>query len=317
MTATPPHAVVALVLPGVIAFDLAIPGQIFGNDDHPGLYTFEICARRPGLVPTQSNFAIEATNGLEALERADTVIVPGFRPLDDPPPDVLDALRRAHARGARVASVCVGAFALAAAGLLDGRSATTHWKEAESFRRRFPAVRLNPDVLYVDNGSVLTSAGLSAGIDLCLHVVRRDHGAAVAARVARRLVVAAHRPGGQAQYATQVSADDGLSETFGWMVGEMHRALTVGQLARHAGMPERTFARKFRERTGLTPMRWLAGQRLLEAQRLLESTTLSVEDIAERCGYGTAANLRLHLARHLDTTPTAYRKQHREGAAAP
>jgi transcriptional regulator GlxA family with amidase domain len=314
-TSTNRHTVVALALPGVVIFDLAIAAQAFG-DAYFDLYDFEVCSTAPGLVPTGSAFGLQVSVGLEALERADTIVVPGYRPLDDPGPEVLDALRTAYARGARIASVCVGAFALAAAGLLDGRTATTHWKEAENFRRRFPAVRVNSDVLYIDNGRVLTSAGLSAGVDLCLHMIRRDYGATAAANVARRMVVAAHRPGGQAQYATQVSTEDGLSETFGWLVGEMHRPLTVAQMARHAGMPERTFARKFRTRTDMTPMQWLSSQRLLEAQRLLESTFLSVEDIAERCGHGTAANLRLHMARQLGTTPTAYRRLHRAAATA-
>ncbi|WP_410575145.1 GlxA family transcriptional regulator [Amycolatopsis sp. cmx-4-61] len=303
-----PHRVVALVLPGVITFDLAIAAQAFGHQEQAHLYRFAVCTPRPGRVATQSPFAIDVECGLAELEQADTIIVPGYRPLVAPPQPVLDALRSAHARGARIASVCVGAFALAATGLLDGHVATTHWREAAEFRRRFPAVRLNPGVLYVDNGQLLTSAGLSAGIDLCLHMIRQDHGAAAASRVARHMVVAAHRPGGQAQFASQVSEDDGLSATFGWMVGEMHRPLTVAQMARHAGMPERSFARKFRARTDMTPMRWLATQRLLEAQRLLESTPLPVEDIAERTGLGTAANLRLHMARQLGTTPTAYRK---------
>ncbi|MHA3700824.1 GlxA family transcriptional regulator [Jatrophihabitans sp. YIM 134969] len=303
------HTVVALVLPGVIPFDLAIPAQAFGQ--LPEHYRFEVCGVEPGPVPTTAPFAVTVGAGLDLLAEADTVVVPGFRPLDRPPPAALAALREAHARGARVASVCVGAFALAAAGLLDGRTATTHWKEAEHLRERFPAVRVNADVLYVDNGRVLTSAGLSAGVDLCLHMIRADLGAAAAAWAARQLVVAAHRPGGQAQFATQVADDDGLSETFDWLVAEMHRPLTVSQMARHAGMPERSFARHFKLRTNMTPTRWLTTQRVLEVQRLLETTELSVEEIASRTGLGTGTSLRSQLARHLGTTPTAYRRAHR------
>lgn len=304
------HTVVALALTNVVAFDLAIAAQIFGHPHQAELYRFEVAGLAPGAVRTSTNFTIETEHGLEALATADTVIVPGFHPLDDPPRPALDALRDAAGRGARIASVCVGAFALAAAGLLDGRTATVHWSEADRFRRLFPAVRLDPDVLFVDNGKVLTSAGLSAGIDLCLHLVRLDYGAATAARIARHMVVAAHRPGGQAQFANQVTEEDELSETFGWMVSQLHRPLTVAQLAQHAGMPQRTFARRFRARTDLTPMRWLAVQRLLEARRLLEATRLSVDEIAARCGYGTAAGLRAHLARELGLTPTAYRRRH-------
>ncbi len=196
-----PHRVVALVVPNVVAFDLSIAAQIFGHPAEAQRYSFEVCAEEPGDIPSTTGFAIGVPHGLDLLDTADTVIVPGFRPLVDPPPATLAALRRAAARGVRVASVCVGAFALAGAGLLDDRAATTHWDEADAFRERFPRVRLNPDVLYIDSGTLLTSAGLSAGIDLCLHMVRQDYGAAAAATVARRMVVATHRPGGQTQYA--------------------------------------------------------------------------------------------------------------------
>jgi transcriptional regulator GlxA family with amidase domain len=307
-----PHRVVALAVPDVVAFDLSIAAQIFGHRDERDRYSFAVCAEQPGSVPSTTGFAIGAPHGLDVLDAADTVIVPGFLPLTDPPPATLDALSRAAARGARVASVCVGAFALAAAGLLDGLVATTHWQEADAFRARFPRVRLNPEVLYVDAGPILTSAGLSAGIDLCLHLVQQDYGAAAAADVARRMVVAVHRPGGQAQYARgPLPGTGGLGDTCDWAVTQMHRTLTVDHLARHAGMSPRTFVRRFHDATGMTPIRWLAGQRLLEAQRLLESTRLTVDDVAARCGMGSAANLRLHMGRRLGTTPTAYRTNHR------
>jgi transcriptional regulator GlxA family with amidase domain len=304
------HRVVALVVPHVVAFDLSIVGQVFGLE--PERYAFEVCTERPGAVASTTGYAIHVERGLDALEDADTVVVPGFRPLDDPPPAVLEALRAAADRGTRIASVCVGAFALAAAGLLDGRAATTHWQEADAFRDRFPGVRLDPDVLYVDEGQVLTSAGISAGIDLCLYLVGRDHGAAVAAEVARRMVVAVHRPGGQAQYRRgPLVGEDELRSTLDWAVGQLHRPLSVEELARHAHVSPRTLARRFREEIGVPPMQWLTGQRLLEAQRLLASTRLGVDEIAERCGLGSAGNLRLHLARTLGTTPTAYRRSYR------
>lgn len=301
---------VALALPDVVAFDLSIAAQVFGHREERGHYAFTVCAENPGPIMSTTGFTISAPNGLEALTEADTVIVPGYYPLSDPSPAVQDALRAATERGARIASICIGAFALAATGLLDGRTATTHWQEADEFRARFPAVHLNPEVLYVDEGRFLTSAGLSAGIDLCLYMVGQDYGASASAEVARRMVVAMHRPGGQAQYAQHpLPADDGgLGPTLSWAVTEMQRPLTVGHMARHAGMPSRTFARQFREQFHMTPMRWLTGQRVLEARRLLEVTRLSVDDVADRCGLGSAATLRAHLARELGTTPTEYRR---------
>ena len=303
------HRVVALALPSVVAFDLSVVAQIFGHVDEREHYSFVVCAERAGRVCSTTGFAIEAPAGLDVLAQADTVVVPGFGPLDDPSDAVLDALRAAAARGTRIASVCVGAFALAAAGLLDGRCATTHWEHAEEFRTRFPAVRLNPDVLYVDEGQVLTSAGITAGIDLCLHLYRLDRGAAAAAEVARRMVVAFHRPGGQAQFSHRPLPEPGagLVRTCDWAVAEMHRPLSVHHLARHAAMAPRTFARLFRAETNMTPMRWLNLQRVLEAQRLLEATDLAVDEIARRCGLGTAVSLRAQLARHAGTTPSAYR----------
>lgn len=307
-----PHRVVAVALPDVVVFDLSIAAQVFGYRDERERYAFTVCAEQPGPVMSTTGFTINAPAGLEAVTEADTVIVPGYYPLGNPSPAVLGALRSAATRGARVASICIGSFALAATGLLDGRTATTHWQEAEHFRARFPAVHLNPDVLYVDSGQFLTSAGLSAGIDLCLYMVSQDYGASAAADVARRMVVAMHRPGGQAQYMRRpLPEDGGLGPTLSWVVTEMHRPLTVGQMARHAGLPPRTFARQFRDQLHMTPMRWLADQRLREARRLLEATSLSVDEVAERCGLGSAATLRAHLARELGTTPTDYRRSHR------
>jgi transcriptional regulator GlxA family with amidase domain len=310
------HRVVALALEQVVAFDLSIPAQVFGHRQERERYAFSVCAERAGTVATTTGFAVEADAGLDALASADTVIVPGFFPLVDPSAAVLDALRAAADRGARVASVCIGAFALAAAGLLDGCSATTHWEHADELAARFPAVHVRPDVLYVDEGRILTSAGVAAGIDLCLHMMRNDHGAVAAEAASRRMVAALHRPGGQAQYIPKpIPAEETwLAETCAWAVGEMDRALTVDEMAAHAGYSARSFARHFVAETGMTPGRWLSAQRLLEARRLLEVSTISIEEVAHRSGLGTAANLRLHLAREVATTPTSYRRAHR-GAA--
>jgi transcriptional regulator GlxA family with amidase domain len=311
------HRVVALALPDVVAFDLSIPAQIFGHRDERDRYSFAVCAQEPGPVATSTGFAVHTDDGLEALRSADTIIVPGFLPLADPPPVVLDALTGAADRGVRIASVCVGAFALAAAGLLDGRGATTHWQHADEFRSRFPRVRLNPDVLYVDEGQILTSAGITAGVDLCLHMYRADQGTAAAAEVARRMVVAIHRPGGQAQFSRRrlPDADHDLARVCDWAISEMHRPLTVHHMARTAGMATRTFARQFRAETSMTPMRWLNTQRVQEAERLLEATDLTIDEVARRCGLGTAVNLRTHLARHSGSTPTAYRTAFRRGTS--
>ena len=307
------HRVVTLAIPDVVAFDLSIPAQVFGHLTERHLYEFVVCAEHAGPVSSSTGFDIEAKFGLEALETADTVIVPGFLPLDDPPRAVLDALRQASERGARIASVCIGAFALAAAGLLDGRTATTHWEHAEELHVRFPAVRLRPDVLYVDEGQLLTSAGIAAGIDLCLHMYRNDHGAVAASAVARRMVAAVHRTGGQAQFMQRPMPDSGSPPRRDVrMGGRAHRAATHRRgLGRPRGYAPRTFARHFRDETGTPPLRWLSAQRLLEARRLLEATDFSIDEVARRCGLGSAANLRLHLARDASTTPSAYRNAFR------
>jgi transcriptional regulator GlxA family with amidase domain len=307
------HHVTVLALADVVAFDLSTPAQVFGNE--PGRYAFTACGVRAGRVPSTTGFAIDVPRGLEAVAEADTVLVPGLRPPQWPPPAAaLDALRAAHARGARVASICTGAFVLAQAGLLDGRRATTHWAHAERLARRYPAVTVDPGVLYVDEGDVLTSAGVAAGIDLCLHLVRRDHGAEVANAVARRIVVAPHRDGGQAQFVEAPlppASDRGLQATRAWAAQRLRDPLTVAALARHAACSERTFARRFRAETGTTPLQWLLGQRVLHARRLLEATDLPVEHVADEAGFGTAASLRSHFRRATATTPLAYRRTFR------
>jgi transcriptional regulator GlxA family with amidase domain len=315
------HRVVALALPGVVAFDLAIPAQVFGHEDERDRYSFRVCAAEPGLVPTTSGYAVQATDGLEALRAADTVVVPGFAPLDDPPSEVSEALREAATNGARVVSVCTGAFALAAAGLLDGRRATTHWRNAERLQTLHPEVAVDADVLYIDEGDVSTSAGVAAGIDLCLHLVRKDFGTEAANRIARRMVVAPHREGGQAQFMERtVAAPLALfAETCAWVRRNLAEPISVDEMAAHAGWAPSSFTRKFTAEAGITPLRWVNEQRLAAACRLLETTDLSMQDVAATTGLGTTANLRLHFTRTLGTTPSSYRRlyQGRNRSAAP
>jgi transcriptional regulator GlxA family with amidase domain len=303
------HAVAALALPAVESFDLAIPAQVFGDRRYAERYSFTVCAPTPGPVPTTTGYVINAQHGLDQLEAADTVVVPGYLPLDNPGDEVCSALRGAVARGARVVSVCTGAFALAAAGLLDDKRATTHWLYAAELAARHPAVKVDPDVLWVDEGSVLTSAGLAAGIDLCVQLVRADYGSDAAISVARYMVVAPHRDGGQAQLLERPVPPpaQSLAATCDWALERLAEPLTVADLARHAGWAPSTFARRFAAETGMAPLRWLAAARIREARRLLEVTDLPIDDVAARSGLGTGANLRLHLARDAGTTPTAYR----------
>ncbi|MFD7924247.1 GlxA family transcriptional regulator [Streptomyces sp. NPDC059740] len=303
------HRVAVLALDGVTPLDLAIPTQIFSaRPETP--YQMTLCGLSP-QVTTTAGFALVPEGGLEQVRAADTVVVPGFEPLHRPPDAVLAVLAEARRRGRRVVSICTGAFALAWAGLLDGLHATTHWKHVEELERGFPAVTVDRDVLYVDEGDVLTSAGVCCGIDLCLHLVRRDLGAVVANEMARGLVAAPHRDGGQAQYVpapVAVAGDASLSATRGWALHHLREPLTLSVLARHAGLSQRTFIRRFTEETGTTPLRWLLNARLGRARELLETTDHPVDRVADECGLGTAANLRLHFRRALDTTPTAYRR---------
>jgi transcriptional regulator GlxA family with amidase domain len=313
------HHIAVLALDTVVAFDLAIPAQIFGHQDERHRYKVSICAERPGPVATSTGFDIVARAGLPTVRRADTVIVPGFEHTEaQVPPAVVAALRAADRRGARMISICTGAFALAAAGVLDGRRATTHWRHAAELHRRHPEIDLDPGVLYVDEGRVLTSAGVAAGIDLCLYVVARDHGAAAANAIARRMVVAAQRGGGQAQFVERSvpePADDSLRQTRAWMLDRLDRPLSVAEMARHAMRSERSFARHFRAETGTTPLRWLHELRILHARRLLEETDLPIEAVAARSGFGSATMLREHFGRAVHTTPTAYRRTFRVDAA--
>jgi transcriptional regulator GlxA family with amidase domain len=318
------HRVVALCFDGLVAFDLAIPAQTFAAASRPeggSLYEFSTCSPGGEELRTTTGFAVRPQGALAALEGADTVVVPAYFDVFSPPPDeAIEALAAAAARGARVLSVCTGAFALAHAGLLDGRRATTHWAFAEELARRFPAVDVDPAALYVDEGDVMTSAGLSAGIDLCLHVIREDWGAAVGERVARHMVAAPHREGGQAQFIERPGPAPeeevgSLEPTRRWAVERLAEPLDVAAMAHHAGVSPRTFARRFREETRTTPLQWLLGQRVLEARRLLEETDLPIDAIAWRAGFGTAASLRDHFRRATSTTPTAYRRSFRPVAA--
>lgn len=260
-------------------------------------------------------FRIEPDAGLDRLARAETVIVPSVADVDAPvPPALLDAVRTAHAAGARLVSLCTGAFVLAAAGVLDGLSATTHWAHTDVLAARYPNVRVDPDVLYVDNGNVLASAGKAAAIDLCLHLIRRDHGSTVANAVARRLVVPPHRAGGQAQFvSTPVPdrADHPLAALLPWAMARLDQPLTVEDLARQANMSSRNLARQFRSATGTTPLHWLSTQRIRRAQELLENTDQSVDVIAEAAGMGTATTLRRHFHRTLGVAPDTYRRTFR------
>ncbi len=314
------HVVAVVALPAAVAFDLAIPAQVFGHRAEAARYALTVCAAAAGPVPTTTGFDVVAPHGLDALERADTVVVPGFAEVTDPvDPRVLDALRAAHARGARVVSICTGAFALAAAGLLDGRRATTHWRDAPLLAERHPAVTVEPDVLHVDGGDgVMTSAGVAAGIDLALHLVALDHGAERAAAIARRMVVPAVRQGGQAQYVElplPTGGAAGLAPTRDWMLGRLAEPLTLAAIAAHAGYSERSLIRRFRAETGLPPLRWLHAQRVEAARRLLETTDRPLEQVAAATGFGTAATLRTHLGRALGTTPSAYRRVWRAAGA--
>ena len=312
------HTVVALALPGVSTFDLTCAVQVFarapGLADRTGLYDFVSCGVER-VVPSGDGFALTLAAGLEAIARADTVIVPGYSSFEAPPPaGVVSAISAAADRGARVMSICVGAFALAHAGLLDGRRATTHWMAAARFAEAFPQIEVVPDVLYVDEGDILTSAGLAAGLDLCLHVVRRDHGAEAAAEIARFNVVAPHREGGQAQFIPMPVADlpdSGLAATRAWALDQLHRPLDVAQLAAHASCSERTLTRRFRAETGVSPKRWLLQMRLERARELLESTPLPIEHVATQAGFPSAAALRSHFTKDLHATPTSYRRAFR------
>ncbi|RKT86597.1 Transcriptional regulator GlxA family, contains an amidase domain and an AraC-type DNA-binding HTH domain [Saccharopolyspora antimicrobica] len=319
--ATSPHRIAVLGLPDVVGFDLAIPSQIFGGArDAAGeqLYAVQVCSLDGGPISTTKGFAVLPSAGPEHLRSPDTLIIPGTH-LEGPrtdgslDPELADYLAGLPAR-TRIMSICTGAFVLAAAGMLDGRPATTHWAYAEDFRRLYPEVDLDPDVLFVDDGDVLTSAGVAAGIDLCLHVIRRDHGSEVANRAARSSVVPPWREGGQAQYIERPVPEpdgNGTSNTRAWLLRNLAEPLTLDKIAAHAGTSVRTFTRRFRDETGSSPMDWLLRQRLEHARHLLESTDLPIDAVAEQAGLSTAASLRKHLRHRLGTSPATYRRTFR------
>lgn len=305
------HRVTVLVLNGALALDVGIPTQIFlARPSSP--YRMVMAGAKAGEVEAVGGFRFAVDHGLEALETADTIVVPGYAGTSRAiPAEVTEALRAAYDRGARIASVCTGAFALAAAGLLDGRRATTHWSDADELARRYPRVRVDRDVLFVDEGQVLTSAGVAAGIDLCLHLVRRDFGVRVSNEIARTIVAAPYRSGGQAQYVPRTLPEDAgeaFARTRAWALTRLHEELTVRDLAGHAHVSYRTFSRRFVEDTGHTPLQWLLRARIDAARELLEATDLGVDHIAARAGLGSGTNLRLHFQRILGTTPSQYRK---------
>jgi transcriptional regulator GlxA family with amidase domain len=309
-------SVAVLAYEGVSAFGLGITAEVFGCDrsaDGLPRYEYAVTAARPGLIRTDVGMPILVEAGLDRLSSADLAVVVCWDDVGTRPPEpVLEALRTVAARGGRVLSQCTGAFVLAAAGLLDGRRATTHWKYAGQLASGYPQIQVDPGVLYVDEGQVITSAGTAAGIDACLHVVRLEHGAAVANEIARHMVVAPHRDGGQSQFVPLPVDSAGSEADLGvlreWLLGHLNQPVTVADLARRVHMSHRTFARWFAARTGTTPHQWLTSQRLVKAQELLERTDRGIEQVAADCGL-TPLMLRRHFARRWGVTPQAYRRR--------
>ncbi|MEW2120745.1 helix-turn-helix domain-containing protein [Streptomyces sp. NPDC005474] len=316
--------VAVALLDGVNPFELGVVCEVFGldrSDEGLPVYDFAVASAEGPTLTTHAGFSLTTEHGLERLETADLIAVPAGQTYAarEYPPELLDALRRAVERGARILSVCSGAFVLAAAGLLDDRRCAVHWRHAEELARRYPRVRVEPDVLYVDEGPVITSAGTAAGIDACLHLVREEHGPEVANAIARRMVVPPHRDGGQAQYIERPlprSRCDTVGEVLVWMERHLDQEVTVEQLAERAHMSPRTFARRFQQETGTTPYRWILRQRVLLAQQLLEATDETMDAIAWRTGFGNAAALRHQFVRSLGTTPQAYRRTFKGPEAA-
>ncbi|MEV7060032.1 helix-turn-helix domain-containing protein [Streptomyces microflavus] len=328
-----PHRVAVLALDGLLPFELGIPHRIFGRSLEPApgnkgakLYEVVTCSiRPPGPVRTDSDYAILVEHGPEALATADTVVIPASYELgpvfeEGRLTEELAAALALVRPGTRMVSICTGSYVLAAAGYLDGRPATTHWSSADHFQRLFPQVRVDPDVLFIDDGDVLTSAGVAAGIDLCLHLVRRDHGAAVANEIARRTVVPPHRDGGQAQYIHRPVPEPQFATTTAaraWALGRLDRPIQLRDMARQESMSVRTFTRRFREEVGASPGQWLTQQRVERARHLLETSDLSIDQVARDAGFGTATSLRQHLQAALGVPPTVYRRTFRASAETP
>lgn len=316
------HLVVAVAYDDLCLFEFGAVVEIFGvprPEMGPDWYRFAVAAGEPGQLHALGGVNIVSDGGLELLERADTIIVTGWRNvLEDPPAALVEALRAAHLRGARLVSMCSGAFVLAAAGVLSGRSATTHWLHTDRLKQKYPDIRVNADVIYIDDEDVLTSA---AGIDVCLHIVRRDFGPKAANMIARNLVVPPHREGGQAQYVERAVAParegERLGSLFDRMRKRLHEPQSVSRLATAVGMSRRTFLRRFKAATGSTPAAWLLGERLVEARSLLETTRRSIDEVASACGLGTADNLRHHFRRRFGISPASYRASCGVAEAAP
>ncbi|QJS10071.1 helix-turn-helix domain-containing protein [Streptomyces argyrophyllae] len=316
--------VAAVLLDGVHPFELGVVCEVFGidrSDDGLPVYDFAVVSAEGPVLSTHCGFTVSTPHGLERLEEADLIAVPAGETYTrrEYPEELLAALRRAVDRGTRVLSVCSGVFVLAAAGLLDGRRCAAHWHNAEQLSRRYPRLTVEPDVLYVDEDPVITSAGTAAGIDACLHLVRKEQGPEVANKIARRMVVPPHRDGGQAQFIERPlpkAPCDTVGEVLAWMETHLDQEVTVEQLAARAHMAPRTFARRFQQETGTTPYRWILRQRVLLAQQLLEGTDETMDAIAWRTGFGTAAALRHQFVRALGTTPNAYRRAFRGPQAA-
>lgn len=319
VTAATVHRIAVLAFDGISPFHLSVPCLVFGEDRRElGVAGFDlrVCALETGPLRTSAGFTIDARHGLRAMRQADIVIVPTWRDaVERAPAALLRALRSAHQRGATIVGLCLGAFVVAEAGLLQGRSATTHWHGAQAFADRFPGVHLDPGVLYVDEGDVITSAGTAASLDCCLHLLRRLCGAEAANRVARRLVVAPHRQGGQAQFIEQPLAisqrDSRLAGILAWLSAHLERPHSIDALAQRVAMSRRTFTRQFHQATGTTVVQWLLHQRLTLASRLLETSERPVEAIAGDAGFGSAASMRQHFAAAFGVSPAAYRRQFR------
>ena len=317
--------IAVLVFDRVSLFHFSVPLLVFGEDrEELGVprFNLRVCASEPGPLRSAVGLTVMPTSGLRGLQSADIIIVPGWREVNErPSAEVLLALQRAYRRGATIVGLCLGAFVLAEAGLLDGKTATTHWNWAAAFRERFPQVRLEPDVLYVDEGRILTSAGTAAGLDCCLHLLQRICGARVANRVARRLVIAPHRAGGQAQFVEepmpQSAAGDRLGAVLAWAAGHLRESHSIESLAQRAAMSRRSFTRHFQKATGASVLQWLLQKRLAAASRLLEDGTQPVEAIATAVGFGSAASLRQHFMRSYGLSPQAYRRQFRPSEATP
>ncbi|MFB6725712.1 helix-turn-helix domain-containing protein [Kribbella sp. NPDC056345] len=309
------HRVVALVSAPQGSFELGCVAGVFNADR----YRFTICAERPGPIRTVQGFDLIAPSGLRMLDRADTIVIPGWLPSNrEPSPAVLRALHRAHDRGARLVSICSGAFALAATGLLDGRRMTTHWRYCDDLQHRFPAVQVDPDVLYIDHGDIASSAGSGTGYDLCLQLVRNDHGAAYAARIARRMVMPPHREGGQVQYRAdeEPPPGDSLAALLDWANDHLAEPIGIDELAAQLAVSPRTLARRFTDQLGTAPGQWLLAQRVAKTRVLLEETDLPIETIAHKAGLSSATNLRRRFQKAVGTTPSAYRRSFR-GSNAP